>query len=188
MAFWTENTVEPKRNFRFQVQIGPSSGAEIFWWAKTVSTPSFDVGEVEHHFLDNKYKFPGRVTWNDVSLTLVDPISVDAVAGTNKLLQDSGYSVKDGTTGLASPPTISKKKAATGPLETLKIMVLNADGNVLETWTLKNPFLKSAKYGDLDYSSDDLRTVEMTFAYDWAECVISNPDAPTTQGTYFQAQ
>lgn len=190
MAFWTENTVEPKRNFRFQIQIGGQSNAEIFWWAKTVTTPSFDVGEVEHNFLDNKYKFPGRVTWNDVSMTLVDPISVDAVARTNKLLQDSGYRVKNEASGTGpNPETMSKKKAATGPLELLKIMVLNADGRVLETWTLKNPFLKSAKYGDLDYSSDELRTVEMTFAYDWAECEISNPDAPSAlQGTYFEAE
>ena len=190
MAFWTENTVEPKRNFRFQVQLGPQGSAEIFWWAKTATTPSFDIGEVEHHFLDNKYKFPGRVSWNDVSMTLVDPISVDAVARTNKLLQDSGYRVKNEASGTGqNPETMSKRKAATGPLQLLKIMVLNSDGDVLETWTLKNPFLKSAKYGDLDYSNDDLRTVELTFAYDWAECVISNPDAPSNlQGTYFEAE
>lgn len=187
MAFWTDNTVEPKRNFRFQVQLGSGTSAPILWWAKTVTTPSFEVSSVEHDFLDNKFKFPGRVTWNDVSLTLVDPISVDAVAATNDLLAKSGYAVKNETTATGQPPTISKKKAATGPLQTLKIMVLNADGIVLETWTLKNPFLKSAKYGDLDYSSDELRTVELAVSYDWAECNISNPDAPAAlKGDYFK--
>lgn len=185
MAFWSTNDVEPKRNFRFQIQIGPSSGAKIYWWAKTVTTPSYDVSEVEHHYLDNKFKFPGRVTWADVTLTLVDPVSVDAVAETNKLLVDSGYTVK--TEANTSPKTISKKQAATGPLETFKIMVYNANGDVLETWTLKNPFLKAAKYGDLDYSNDDLRTVEMTIGYDWAECEISNPEAPSNlKTTYFE--
>ena len=73
MAFWSQADVEPKRGFRFVVQIG----TQVVWWAKQVSTPSFDVGEVEHSFLGNKYYFPGKVSWTEVSLTLVDPISVD---------------------------------------------------------------------------------------------------------------
>ena len=186
MAFWTENTVEPKRNFRFQVQIGPSSGAEIFWWAKTVTTPSFDVGEVEHNFLDNKYKFPGRVTWNDVSLTLVDPISVDAVARTNKLMQESGYYIKDEQSGTGpNPETMSKRKAATGPLETLKIMVLNADGKVLETWTLKNPFIKKVSFSELDYENEDISTIDLEIRYDWAECLTVDGD---TAARFYKAQ
>ena len=131
MAFWSTNDVEPKRNFRFQVQITGltdlGAPTDILWWAKTVTTPSFDVSEVEHNYLDNKFYFPGRVSWNEVSLTLVDPISVDAVQIT------------------------------------------------IEQWILNNPFIKSAKYGDLDYSSDDLRTVEMTIRYDWATCSNDSP-------------
>ena len=60
MAFWSTNSVEPKRNFRFQVEITGLSGNSVLWWAKTVTTPSFDVSEVEHDHLDNKYYFPGR--------------------------------------------------------------------------------------------------------------------------------
>jgi len=56
------------------------------------------------------------------------------------------------------------------------ISILNASGIPIEIWTLNNAFIKSAKYGDLDYSSDDLRTVEMTFRYDWATCVNTGPD------------
>jgi hypothetical protein len=38
--------------------------------------------------------------------------------------------------------------------------------------------------GDLDYSSDDLRTVEMTVRYDWAECVTKDPSGKP--GTFFE--
>jgi hypothetical protein len=180
MAFWTANDVEPKRVFRFQVQLGATTSAPVLWWAKTVTTPSFDVSEVEHNYLDNKFYFPGRVSWNEVSLTLVDPISIDAVSETNQILKDSGYVVKNDVT---SKKTMSKKQAASGPLTTLKITVMDAEGKPLEIWTLKNPFIKSAKFGDLDYSSDDLRTVEMTIRYDWAECEIKNSANP---GNFFQ--
>jgi len=171
MAFWSTNDVEPKRNFRFQVQITGLSdlGAptDILWWAKTVTTPSFDVSEVEHNYLDNKFYFPGRVSWNEVSLTLVDPISVDAVQLTNKLLEKSGYVVKANEFSLE---TMSKVKATATAIKGMKITIMDAEGFPIEEWTLNNVFIKSAKYGDLDYSNDDLRTVEMTVRYDWATC------------------
>ena len=180
MAFWSTNNVEPKRNFRFQVEITGLTGNSLIWWAKTVTTPSFDVSEVEHDHLDNKYYFPGRVTWNEVSLTLVDPISVDAVALTNSLLESSGYTIpSQAPTDATNRSTLSKQKAATA-LKNVVISVLDSDGVIIEQWTLRNAFLKTAKYGDLDYANDDLREIEMTFRYDWATCDTStNPD---TQG------
>ena len=172
--FWSTTDVEPKRNFRFQVQItGLSGGEDVLWWAKTVTTPSYDVAEVEHNHLDNKYYFPGRVSWNEISMTLVDPISIDAVKLTNDLVIKSGYLVPAGApTTAATRSTISKKKAvaAMGGATGIIITVLSADGKPIEVWTLGNPFIKSAKYGDLDYSSDDLRTVELSLRYDWAVC------------------
>ena len=171
MAFWSTNDVEPKRNFRFQVQItNLADGNDVLWWAKTVTTPAFDVSEVEHNHLDNKYYFPGRVSWSEVSLTLVDPISIDAVTQTNQLIVNSGYVIPaEGNTSLE---TLSKKKASQA-IGDVVISIMNADGTPIEVWTLKNPFIKSAKYGDLDYSSDDLRTIELSFRYDYAICDAS---------------
>lgn len=39
----------------------------------------------------------------------------------------------------------------------------------LETWTLKNPFIKSINFGTLDYSSDELITMEVVLSYDYCE-------------------
>jgi len=192
MAFWSQNDVEPKRNFRFKVQFTGLSadgdtGSDVLWWAKTVTTPSFDVSEVEHNYLDNKFYFPGRVSWNDVSITLVDPISVDAVSQTNKLLEAQGYIVP---VNEESTSTMSKKKAGDPTafsLGNIIITIFGANGDEVESWTLNQPFLKAAKFGDLDYSSDDLRTVELTIRYDWATCDTSlNGDAPNgVTGLFF---
>ena len=171
--FWTSPDTAPKRNFRFLVQLGD----DVVWWAKTVSTPSYDVGEVEHNFLDNKFYFPGRVSWSEVSMTLVDPVSPDAVEKTNDYVigasVDGGpnYIIKDGDSGTVSPKTISKSKAVAA-LGAVNIKILNAEGDTIEEWNLKNAFIKSAKYGDLDYSNDDLRTIELSLRYDWATCTI----------------
>ena len=39
---------------------------------------------------------------------------------------------------------------------------------VVEEWKLNNPFVKSAKWGDLDYSNDELKQIDMVIRYDWA--------------------
>ena len=180
MAFWSDGSVEPKRNFRFQVQFGGGGVAsQVNWWAKSVTIPAWDVAEVEHNYLDNKYYFPGRVTWGDVTLTLVDPISVDAVSITNKILTDQNYLVKNSST---KGKTISH---ATTPL-TFIITVYDAAGATeIEKWTLNRAFIKSAKFGDLDYANDDLKTVELTIRYDWATCDTSANNLATNKGTFF---
>ena len=186
MAFWSDSAqVEPKRGFRFIVEIGLGSNS-VIWWAKSVTTPSFDVGEVEHSFLGNKYYFPGKVSWTEVSLTLVDPVSPDAVATTNQYLVDSGYMIPSNADSVEQRVTISKKKATEVGLQQMKIQVLNAEGQTIERWDLKGPFIKSVKFGDLSYEDDALRTVELGIRYDWATCQFT-PDHPDFEGTYFEA-
>jgi hypothetical protein len=173
--FWTSQTSAPKRNFRFLVMLGE----DTVWWAKTVSTPSFDVSEVEHNFLDNKFYFPGRVSWSEVSMTLVDPVSPDAVSKTNDyIIGSNNYAVKlhaTATAGDGKSTTISKDKSVTA-LGSVNIKVLDPEGKTIEDWKLQNAWIKAAKYGDLDYSSDDLRTIELTIRYDWATCSIQGKD------------
>jgi hypothetical protein len=194
MAFWTSAGVEPKRNFRFRVQFlsenangGNSVIDGILWWAKTVTTPSFDVGENEHHYLGGKYYFPGKVSWSEVSMTLVDPISPDAVGVMNQILINSGYMVPQSTED-GQFHTISKNRSIAAGLQLIVIEILKADGAVVEKWTLNQPFIKSAKFGDLDYSNEDLRTVDLTIRYDWATCTFpeTHPDFGQ-ETTYFEA-
>jgi len=174
MTFWSEATLQPKRNFRWLLRFRDGSGnEEIVWWAKTVTVPSYDVSETEHDFMDNKYYYPGRVTWSEINMTLVDPVSPDATGRTLKILSESGYIVKQKNelNNNAGRTSISKKNA-TNSLGTIRMELLTADGEMLETWSVVNAFIKSAKYGDLDYSNDELRTIEMTVRYDYAECIF----------------
>jgi hypothetical protein len=184
--FWTQSSVEPKRNFRWLVRMGADS--DIIWYAKTVTVPSYEVSEVEHDFLDNKYYFPGRVTWSEITLTLVDPISPDATFKTLEFISEAGYKVK-GINDLDNGEnmrTLSKSRAAASPetptgIGKFRIQLHDSNGNTLEEWAVHNAFVKSAKYGDLDYSNDDIRTIELTIRYDWAECFPgdAHPDNST---------
>jgi hypothetical protein len=188
MAFWKENTAQPKRNYRFKVTItGLGTNANI-WWAKGFKPPSYEVSEATHDYLDNKYYWPGRLTWNDCSMTLVDPQSPDAVDLTNQLIIDSGYKIKDGTS-TSKPVTINRQMAntalgggtATAPaLGGVVVDIIDATGDVVESWELFNPFVKSVSFSDLAYDNDELRTIDISFRYDWAECTIGNAAAQFT--------
>ncbi len=175
MPFWSTNFGEdttlkdPKRQFRFYVEfqgISSPQGGDTLWYAKTAAKPSFTVENIQHNYLNHVFKYPGKVTWQDISITLVDPVEPDMAATLSDILVQSGYSPPtDATTD--SMGTISKAKAA-GALGTVIITQIDSNGNELEKWTLWNSFITEVKYGDLAYGTDDLTEMSVGIAYDWA--------------------
>tara|TARA_R110000744_G_scaffold203231_2_gene322079 strand:+ start:433 stop:1020 length:588 start_codon:yes stop_codon:yes gene_type:complete len=192
MPFWSQNFAQdstlkdPKRKFRFTIEFqgvnSPIGGATI-WYAKTVTKPSFQIASSEHKFLNHTFYYPGSVTWQDVSVTLVDPVDPDATATFSDIVVQSGYSPPTDSNSLG---TMSKAKAA-GALGTIIITQIDADGNPLETWTLWNSFLTEVKYGDLAYGDDELVEMSLTVKYDWARVETARPSSATngTQGNEF---
>ena len=190
MSFWTtEGATDPKRNFRFRVTIAGFGGSNndsatsggnnsVVWWAKKVQKPNYSVAEVKHVFLGHTFYYPGKLEWQEITMTLVDPAGTDAEGGVdalrklNKIIESSGYKLP---TKNAGTTTMSKDKSS-GALGTVQIEQLNADGNAVETWVLKNPFLKKVTFSDLDYENDDLTSVDISFRYDWAECATGGQE------------
>ena len=185
MSFWTENyksdTVNnPKRNFRFKVQFTEMNNLtgyddSVLFYAKTAQKPSFSLGEATHAFLNHTFKFPGRVTWNDVTITMVDPgpntgdaenSSNGVASALTKILNNSGYVIP------ATPGedfvTISKSKAVSA-IGSVIITQLDHNGSEIEKWTLYNAFISDVKYGDLSYEDDNLTEYSVSLRYDWAE-------------------
>jgi|TARA_R110000824_G_scaffold300751_4_gene488753 hypothetical protein len=192
MPFWSENfgqsadMKDPKRNFRFVVEFqgisDPNAGGAQLWYAKSVTKPSFAINAAEHKYLNHTFYYPGNVSWNEVTVTLVDPASPDMTATLADIIQLSGYSPPSSPDDLTS---ISKAKAASG-LGTVIIRQLDADGNDLETWTLWNSFITDVKFGDnLEYGNDDLTELSVTMRYDWARVVTKNPSVAAGGGTEF---
>ena len=96
-GFWANSTMEPKRQFRFKVEItgiNADTGGPLVWYAKAVNKPSFEVSTGEHVYLNHKFYYPGGVTWNPVSLTLVDPRDPDMSATLSDIVQQKGFAVE----------------------------------------------------------------------------------------------
>ena len=172
MAFWSTElaagTKEPKRGFRFKILFTGMTTDGHVWMAKTVNKPNFQVTETEHTFLNHKFYFPGRVEWQEISMTLVDPVSPNATAQLSAIIRSAGYKPA-GTKDTLETISKGKSSAALGGIE---IHQLDAEGNTIEIWKLINPFIKSVKYGDLSYEEDGLVELELGLRYDWAELII----------------
>jgi hypothetical protein len=180
MPFWTSALSEPRRGHRFLLSLPnlvSDDGNQAFryeqYLAKTVTKPSYDISATEHKFLGNTYYYPGTVTWDPVSATIVNAINPDG----NKILYDalvnSGYLKPDVQEAVfnnpAQAPGTVNKQGAVNALGNVVIEELNGQGGLVGTWTLNNAFITNAKFGDLSYEDDGILNIDITFRYDWAE-------------------
>jgi hypothetical protein len=164
--WWGQKSSDPKRRYRFLVSMG---GTDIpVWTIKTAAKPKANVSTVEHMFLDYTFKYPGRVTWDNISMTLVDPVDPDLASAFIKRLLESGYAYpKDPN---VSRTSISKKKAIEALGGDILIQQIDAEGNPIDTWSLKNAYIVSIDFGGtLDYTSDEMNEITVEVSFDWAE-------------------
>jgi len=190
MAFWTDYGVgklEPKRSYRFLLFFGQLSTP---WIAKKVSKPGFAVSETKHSYLNHNYYYPGRVEWNTVTATLVDPGEPDVAQTMDNILRNMGYLIPEGPD--TAPVTLSKG-ASVNQMNTVRIQqiqnaysgeAINASAvEVIEEWQLYGAWVKDVKYGDLAYEDDNMTEVTVELRYDYARLnnanSTSNVSAPT---------
>lgn len=141
---------------------------DYWWWAKSCTLPSFEIGMTDYQLVNHKFKYPGMLVWNDVTITLVD-------VGTKteeimNVLNLAGYSG-----GASCGSGISKGSFNT--LGIFRIQLIDSNGKVKKSWKLDGWFYKAVRFGDLNYESDDLMTIEMTLGYDFA---VLEPAGGTT--------
>ena len=174
-SFWTQSpTKDPKRAFRFKVEIGNSG---TLWYAKTAQRPTLSIGETSHNFMNHTYYWPGKADWSEVAISFIDPVDPDLGKDLMGAIAASGYVIPKGTTNMTS---MSKKSVmeslggstgGDGSTNDIRIHMIDEAGKQLETWSLKHAWIKTIDFSDLDYGSDEMSEVTITFRYDWAEFI-----------------
>ena len=180
MAFWIEKNTEPKRVFRWTLTL-PTIGQQ--WICKSVQRPSWETSVHPHKYINHEDKYPGRVTWNPISIVLVDPVTpVDTTATMLAILRASGY---DFPTGEQRSRSTITKALATSAIGSPVIEMHGQDAHgslVLDSWILVNAFPTTVTLGDLNYDGDELLEINMTLAYDYAYMGVSGGTDPGWQG------
>ena len=116
---------------------------------------SFDDVTLDHINIQRKLKGKGK--WEDVSITLYDPIVPSGAQAVMEWVRLSHESV----TGRAGYAEFYKKD--------VKINMLGPVGDIVEEWTMKGCYIKEADFGEVDWSSQaDVAEISMQLRYDYA--------------------
>ena len=83
---------------------------------------------------------------------------------------------------------IDTASGAAGALGNVVISQIDGLGTPIETWTLWNSWIKSVKYGDLEYGNDELTVLEMEVRYDWAKLETKKTEGSVSTGAAAGAQ
>ena len=143
---------EPKYTNRFIMYIDGIPSYLI----KAAARPSMTNGEtvLDHINVDRKVK--GKTRWQDVSITLYDPIvpsGAQAVMEWVRLHHES-------LTGRDGYSTQYKKD--------IRFNSLSPTGEIIEEWLLKGAFIADSNFGQMDWATEDSVQIEITLKYDYA--------------------
>lgn len=146
------NTYEPKRKFRWILQI---DGIDAFV-CKTASRPQMTFEETVIDYINTKRYLAGKMAYSPMTITLHDPIAPSAALKVMEWVRLC-YEVLTGRMGYAS---FYKKDI------TLKL--LDPQGAVVEHWDLRGAWVQDSNFGDLDYASSDNVEINCVLRYDSA--------------------
>ena len=183
--FWRNPSFEPKRQFRFLVQLSlPDSRGgqqDVTFLAKSVDRPSYTISSNPHQFFNHTFYYPGRVTWNTISLTLVDPVTPNASELLYNYLAASGIHIPTDYAA-ATRTTITKASATRASSDLVIQEIATTQGTdvskIVGEWRLLNSFFTDVNFGSHSYDSEDMVEVSLTVQYDWAEYNKSDRPSP----------
>ena len=182
--FWANPGAEPKRIFRWLLSFannGPDGVAEYL--VKKASRPSWSVTESTHQFLNHTFYYPGRVEYDEMSVTIVDSVSPNGAVIMRNILANAGYILpSDAET---NHTTLSKKGYVQGAgLGAIQLKQLDHDGNQLERYLLHNAWIKNVNLNEVDYESDDLLNIDITLRYDYFTMDSQRNSEPQIDSSY----
>ena len=150
--FGVSTSWEPKKQHQFIMSIGDIPAYLI----KASAKPSMTNGEIALDHINTQRYVKGKSVWNSIAVTLYDaivPSGAQSVMEWVRLHHESA-------TGRDGYSTFYKKLVTLHQLSPL--------GEVVEEWKLNGTYILDSNFGSLDWSTEDVVTIEMTLRYDWA--------------------
>ena len=143
---------EPKMKNRFIMNIDGIDSYLI----KTANRPTISFEPVTLDHINVKRKLKGKGEWQDVEITLYDPIVPSGAQQVMEWVRTSHESL----TGRDGYADFYKKD--------VNFFMLGPVGDKIEQWTLKGAFITSAAFNDLDWASNAPAEITLTLSYDYA--------------------
>ena len=143
---------EPKMKNRYVMEIDTIPS----YLVKAMNRPTVQFETISLDHINVKRKLQGKADWQDLTITLYDPIVPSAAQKVMDWIRLGHESI----TGRRGYADFYKKD--------ITFYLLGPVGDKIEQWTLKGAFIQQANFGELDFSSNEPATIELTLSYDYA--------------------
>jgi hypothetical protein len=147
---------EPKVANRFIMYV---DGVPSFM-IKGISAVGFDQGEIKLNHINVYRKIKGRMAWNDLTMTLFDPITPSGAQAVMEWVRLHHESV----TGRDGYSDFYKKDVT--------IDILGPVGDIVSEWVIKGAFIKNANFGEYNWDTDASAT-NITVSLGMDYCILN---------------
>jgi len=121
---------------------------------KDATLPTFTANQDTYTGSSLEYKWAKSVTWDDIKVSWYDTVGMAAI------MRDWRKNVWSQNDGLQVASQYKKRS---------QIDVYLPTGYEVVTWCLIGSWPKVIRQGELSYTNSDVKLVEVTVTYDWAE-------------------
>ena len=143
---------EPKVQNRFIMYVDGVPSYMI----KAISAGGFEQGEIKLNHINIDRKIKGRTSWNDITMTLYDPITPSGAQAVMEWVRLGHESV----TGRDGYSDFYKKDVT--------INVLGPVGDIVSEWVIKGAFIKSGNFGEYNWDTDAAaQNISVTLGMDY---------------------
>ena len=125
-------------------------------FVKMAARPNLTIEETEINFLNAKTWIPGKASWETITLTYYDVATRD-----NANLWNWLASVYNFTNPVSLEMGANRNQYAGRGI----LVLYDGCGTPLERWQLDDAWPQAINFGELDYSSSEEATIELTLRY-----------------------
>ena len=126
---------------------------------KKAASPQVSFTDIKLDHINVYRKLKGKAEWADMSLNLYDPVTPSGAQAVMEWVRLGHESV----TGRNGYSDFYKKD--------LTLNTLGPVGDIVGEWIIKGAYIKSANFGEYDWSNDAYVTIDLTIAMDY--CVLN---------------
>ena len=147
---------EPKVKNRFIMYVDGIPSYMI----KKISAVGVTMDEIKLNHINVYRKIKGKAAWDDIEMTLFDPITPSGAQATMEWVRLHHESV----TGRDGYSDFYKKD--------ITINVLGPVGDIVSEWIIKGAFIKSAKFGEYNWDTEAAAiNLQVTLGMDY--CILN---------------
>lgn len=141
---------EPKRKGRWLLAI---EGVDAFL-CKTAQRPQIQTERLEIPFMNSRRYIAGKTTFQEMSVTLMDPVAPSGAQQVMEWLRLHFESVS----GRAGYADFYKRD--------VQLKLTDPTGTVVELWDVKGAFITNVNFGELTYEDQNAIEIQLTLSYD----------------------